>query len=176
MPMMRGAALDTLRRYREVLAAATALAAGLWLAAQGGYLLVPIGLALAAVAGLWAVTALRRLRFRRDIDAPGVVEVDEGQIGYLGPSFGGYVALADLVELRLIRVHRTRVWRLKQGDGQALLIPVAAAGSDRLFDAFAALPGLRTQVLVDALEAPEGDDRVVWRRAGGSGRLRLLKG
>lgn len=176
MPLIRDEAAAALHRYREVIAAGAAGAAGLWLAAQGGYVLIPVGLALTGLAVVWAVTALRRLRFRQDIDAPGVVEVDEGQIGYLGPGSGGYVALGDLVELRLIRIRGTRVWRLKQGDGQALLIPVAAAGADRLFDAFAALPGMQTQALVDALESPVTEDRVIWRRDGGAGGSRLIRG
>jgi hypothetical protein len=180
MPLIRAGAGAALHRHREVIAAGAAGAGGLWLAAQGGYFLVPLGLALSGLAAFWAVTALRRQRFRQGIGAPGMVEVDESQIGYLGPGTGsyagGYVALGDLVELRLIRVHGARLWRLKQDDGQALLIPVAAAGSDRLFDAFAALPGIRMQALVEALQSATGEDQVVWRRDGVRGRLRLVRG
>ena len=66
--------------------------------------------------------------------APGVVEVDEGQISYLGPAFGGSISVPELVELRLLTAGGRRMWRLKQADGQALLIPVEAVGADRLFD------------------------------------------
>ncbi|MEI2687828.1 MAG: hypothetical protein V9G14_17530 [Cypionkella sp.] len=86
--------------------------------------------------------AWRRIRFAQDIDAPGVVEVDEAQIGYLGPEAGGFVSIVELVELRLLTLRGRRLWRLKQADGQALLIPVDAAGAERLFDAFATLPGM----------------------------------
>ena len=75
----------------------------------------------------------------------------------------------------MIRLRGNRLWRLKQADGQALLIPVAAAGADRLFDAFATLPGMDTQALVAALEGT-GEDRVVWRRGKGPAQLRLVKG
>jgi hypothetical protein len=180
VPLIRAASAAALHRYREVIAAGAAAAGGLWLAAQGGFLPVAFGLALSGLGAFWAVTALRRLRFQQGIGAPGVVDVDEGQIGYLGPGIGGqaggYVALDDLVELRLIRVHGARLWRLKQGDGQALLIPVAAAGSERLFEAFAVLPGFRTQALVEALDAGPGEDRVVWRRDGARGSPRLVRG
>jgi hypothetical protein len=164
MALIRDEVRAMLRRHSEVIAAGVAAAAGLWLAAQGGWLLLPLGLVMAGLAGLWAVQAWWRLRFRQVVAAPGVVELDEGQIGYLAPGFGGFVTLHELIELRLIRVHGARVWRLKQADGQALLIPVAATGSDRLFDAFAALPGLRPQALVAAIEAPDAEDRLVWRR------------
>ena len=93
-----------------------------------------------------------------------------------GPVTGGAVSLPDLVELRLMTLRGRRLWRLKQSDGQALLIPVEARGADALFDAFAALPGLDTGDLVAALQggAPAGatvvalasESRLVWVRTG----------
>ncbi|NUB44275.1 hypothetical protein GEU84_007765 [Fertoebacter nigrum] len=151
MTVLRPEALATLHRWREVIAAAVVAVLGLWLASQGGLLLIPLGLALAALAAFYGLLALRRMRFAQSTTAPGLVEVDEGQIGYMGPSFGGFVALPDLAELRLLTLHGQRMWRLKQQDGQVLLIPVAAAGAERLFDAFATLPGMDTQALVAAL-------------------------
>lgn len=154
---------------------------GLWVAAQGGYLLLPFGAVVAALGAGWAVLAVRRLRFDQGWDGPGVVEVDEGQIGYLGPGAGGFVSLVDLIEVRLLSLRGRRVWRLKQADGQALLIPVDAAGADRLFDAFASLPGMDSAALVAALEgaspqagAGQGgraltlaaETRLVWARSG----------
>ena len=159
-------------RARELIAAGAVACAGLWLLWLGGYLLVPLGGAILAGSALWAVQARRRLRFAQAVTAPGMVEVDEGQIGYLGPAFGGFVALPDLVELRVLTVQGSRVWRLKQQDGQALLIPVAAAGADRLFDAFASLPGIDMNRLAEAADAG-ATDGLLWRRAGAPGELRL---
>lgn len=176
MTTLRPEAMATLHRWREVIAAAVVAALGLWLAAQGGLLLIPLGLALAALAAFYGLLALRRMRFAQTTAAPGLVEVDEGQVGYMGPSFGGFIALPDLVELRLMTLHGQRMWRLKQQDGQLLLIPVAAAGAERLFDAFATLPGMDTHALVAALAPmPPGSTGlpaqgsvigpVIWRRA-----------
>jgi hypothetical protein len=162
MALIRDEAWVALHRWREVIAAGGAGLVGMWLALLGGYVLFPLGVAAMLVAALWAVQAIRRLRFAQDVDAPGVVEIDEGQVGYLGPTFGGYVALPDLVELRVIQIHGRRLWRLKQADGQALLIPVAATGSEKLFDAFATLPGMDTQALVTA--AATAGEAIVWRR------------
>lgn len=165
-------------RGREVLVAGAALALSLWVAAQGGYLLVPLGLGLAALALGFGLLALRRLRFSQTLGAPGVVEVDEAQISYMGPATGGFVSLSELVELRLLTLRGRRLWRLKQADGQALLVPVDAAGSEALFDAFGNLPGMDTQALVQALapgarstaqgliSADQTDMRVIWRRRG----------
>jgi hypothetical protein len=192
MSVIRPELTEGLTRWREAIAAGALAAFGLWLVGLGGYLLVPMGLGLAALGFGWALLAVRRLRFVQTVDAPGVVEVDEGQVGYLGPQSGGFVAVRDLVELRLVSLRGRRLWRLKQADGQALLIPVDAAGAERLFDAFTALPGMDTQALVAALDQPAGPSgsgdvpalpdgigRLIWRRGGGPaapGRLDLPRG
>ena len=163
-------------RGREVIVGGVVVAFGLWLMALGGYVLMPIGAVIGGIGLVLAVTAFRRMRFEQAVDAPGVVEVDEAQVGYLGPELGGFLSLPELVELRILSLRGRRVWRLKQGDGQALLIPVDAAGADRLFDAFANLPGMDTGALVAAL-APSSlpkaaaltlaaETRVIWRRQG----------
>jgi hypothetical protein len=153
--MIRREVAEAARHWREVIVAGGIGGIGLWLVWLGGYLLLPLGLAVLVFAATWAVSALRRMRFRQDVMAPGVVEVDEGQVGYFGPAVGGHVALQDLVELRLVTLQGRRLWRLKQADGQALLIPVDAAGAERLFDAFGSLPGMDMAVLVAALGTPQ---------------------
>lgn len=188
MSLIRPEALAALRRWREVIAAAGLAALGLWLVRQGGLVLIPAGLALVALAAAFALTGWRRLRFGQGIGAPGVVELDEGQVGYLGPEVGGFVSLPELVEIKLITLRGRRLWRLKQADGQAVLIPVDAAGADRLFDAFASLPGMDAAALVAVLSpvagaaggggglpaVPEGlaGMQLVWRRPGAAGVVR----
>jgi hypothetical protein len=176
MTLIRPEAQAALWRLREVFAAIGLAALGLWLGALGGFVLVPLGVIVVVLAAGFGLLAWRRLRFAQGGDAPGVVELDEGQISYFGPDMGGAVALAELVELRLITAGGRRMWRLRQQDGQALLIPVSAVGAERLFDAFAALPDMDTGVLVAAVDpvvasAEQGrvvaigsDSRVIWRR------------
>lgn len=172
--MVRPELRAALRPWRETAAAGAVTAAGLWLMGMGGWLLVPLGAAVVGLGVGWGTLALRRMRFGQGVRAPGVVEVDEAQVGYLSADGGGFVSLAELTELRLTPLAGRRFWRLKQADGQALLIPVEAEGADRLFDAFAALPGMDSQALVAALAAPgpgpgegaaPGPGPVVWRRA-----------
>ena len=182
MSAIRPEVSATARRWREVIAAVSFGAFGLWLIWLGGYVLFPAGLLVLAAAAAWALTALRRLRFAQAVHAPGVVEVDEGQIGYLGPTFGGYVAIPDLIEIRLVSMYGKRMWRLKQADGQTVLIPIDAAGAERLFDAFASLPGIdmgavtaaigvqggpraaQTLPVVAAQAPATAEMRLIWRR------------
>lgn len=122
------------------------------------------------------MAAERRRRFAGQGEAPGLVEVDEGRISYFAPAMGGSVSLSDLAEIRLLRLRGRTVWRLKQADGQALLIPADTAGGTALFDAFASLPGIDLDAVVGALEPPPattgnvvplaGETRIIWRRSG----------
>ena len=178
MAWIRPEVTDLIWRAREVIWAALVVVAGVWLMSLGGLFLVPVGLAVGAIGAVLAMTAWRRMRFEQDTAAPGLVELDEAQVSYLGPEVGGFLSLQELVELRLLSLRGRRLWRLKQADGQALLIPVDAKGAERLFDAFANLPGMDTAGLVAALDPealPTGaaltlaaQTRVIWRR-GGSG-------
>lgn len=177
MNLIRPELLAATRRNAELLAALALAAFGLWTAWQGGYLLTPLGLALFALGLGWALTAWRRLRFQQDGDAPGIVRVTEAQIAYFGPRIGGFVGLPDLAEIRLLTLRGRRIWKLKQGDGQLLHIPVESDGAEALFDAFATLPGIDMAALVAALgsDAPPSDarvialaevDRLIWARKG----------
>ena len=139
---------ETALRYREALGAGVVVLVGLWLMSLGGYVLVPLGAIVAAIGAILTLTAFRRARFAQTVAAPGVVELDERQVSYLAPELGGFISLDELVEIRLLSMRGRRMWRLKQSDGQALLIPVDAEGAQKLFDVFTSLPGMDTAELV----------------------------
>lgn len=155
-----------LTRQREAYVAGLLLAASLWIGTRGGWFLAAVGLGLAALNAGWLVLALRRARFARPVSDPGVVDLDEGRIGYWGTGgavLGGTMALEDLVEIRLLLLKDSQFWRLKSRDGQALLVPVAALGSEKLFDAFAGLPGIDMGTLTAALDR-RISAQSLWRR------------
>jgi hypothetical protein len=177
MSFIRPELTDAAWRWREVIAGAVLAALGLWATTGGGYLVTPLGLALVALGLGWTLTAWRRLRFQQDGEAPGIVRVTEGQVAYFGPRVGGFVGLPDLSEIRLLTLRGRRIWKLKQGDGHLLHIPVESDGAEALFDAFATLPGIDMAALVAALgtDAPASDsrvialaevDRLIWARQG----------
>ena len=169
--MIRPAVRAHLTQWRGAAVALALAALGLWCLWLGGWLLWPLGAALLALALPLGLIALRQHRFSRATagQAAGVIELDEAQLGWFGPDGGGFVSLSELVELRLIDRGAHRFWRLKQADGQALLIPIAAKGADTLFDAFTALPGMDSGALVAALTpspaaAQDSLGPVIWRR------------
>lgn len=159
-----------LGRWSEALIAASVALFGLWLALRGGWFWAASGGLVMLVGAVLALGAWRRLPFRGRVGAPGMVEVEEGAIRYWGaPALGGEIALRDLSEIRLLRLRGHGHWRLRNQHGEALLIPVDAAGAEALAHAFTALPGLDMGAVSAALahlaQQPEAM-RTVWRRPG----------
>lgn len=158
--------LAFLSRWGEALAAGAAVALGLWIFSLGGWILAPAGVAIILIAAAWLLLALRRLRFRRPVTAPGMVEVVEERIRYYGAQMpGGELSLHDLAEIRIMAVEGRLHWRLRTGAGEALLVPLDAAGAGALPDAFAALPGASLTVLSRGVAEVQrkGGMRVLWR-------------
>ncbi len=151
MSFIRPKARQEIARWSEVAAAVGAALVGTLLMRMGGFLFLPVGALLTLLSLGWLLNALRRLSFQRPVAAPGVVEVIEGQVGYFGPTFGGFVALDEVNELRLTDFHGARQWRLRTLSGEVLLIPIDATGAEKLFDAFATLPGIDMAALSVAL-------------------------
>ena len=152
-----------LRRWSEVIGALAVLAIGLWIAARPGLIVQGFGFVLAGLAALALIPAVRRARFATDGQGPGVVQVIEGRILYMGPTTGGAVSLADLTSLALRRDHTgAAAWILSE-PGQLLVVPVDAAGAEALFDAFTTLPGLGAQRLLAARQGSRIGEQVLWR-------------
>ncbi|WBU60507.1 hypothetical protein [Paracoccus albus] len=149
---------------KEFLAAIVCMAVAGWIATWGGWFYAALGFAGFAICAAWMLGSWRRLAFHRDIAAPGLVEVVEGEIRYYGArAIGGTLSLRDLKEIRLIRLNGHDHWRLKTRGGEALLIPVEASGAEHLADAFAALPGLDMGRVSAALSQSGGPSlRIVW--------------
>ena len=119
---------------------------------------------LAGLSALALVPAIRRARFAGDGMGPGVVQVVEGRILYMGPVTGGAVSLGELSAIALRHDHTgAAAWILSE-PGQMLVVPVDAAGADALFDAFTALPGLGGQRLLAARRKTRMGEQTLWRR------------
>lgn len=162
--MIRPEAKEQLLRWREVLAGMAAVLLGLsWLFGNSALLLLPgAALALGGAALIWI--GVQRARFRGEGQGPGSVQVDEGQITYFGPLTGGTAALQDLSGITLDPTFHPAHWRLTQPGLPEVLIPVNAEGAERLFDAFATLPGLRMDRVLARLKSPGKHPTVLWQR------------
>ena len=161
--MIRPEAREKLLKWREALVGAAAMLLGLWWLAGPGQLLVlpAVFLILAGAALIWV--GVQRARFRASGHGPGAVAVDEGQIIYFGPLTGGAVALRELRTVTLDPTLHPAHWRLLQPGQPELLIPVNAKGADKLFDAFATLPGLKMEQVLQAKKRADKLPVVIWQ-------------
>lgn len=163
MSFIRPEAQATLMQWREALLGMAILLLGLWWSLGSGILKwVGIVVLLAGFALLF--TGVQRARFRGGKGGPGVVSVDEGQITYFGPLSGGAMAIEDIAVLVLDPSQTPPVWILQHPQSADIAIPVNAEGADQLFDAFAHLPGIRTEFMLSALKADSTQPVVIWAK------------
>lgn len=163
----RPEAMALVRRWREALIAVGVGIAGLWIALRPGPIVSGLGYALTALGVVLLILALRRIRFAPTGEGPGVVTLDEGRIAYLGPYYGGTVAVQDLTRLALRRGgDGAAAWVLAHPEG-VLVIPTNAVGAEVLFDAFTTLPGLNMAYLLRSLNAGAPGTITLWSTQSG---------
>ena len=152
-------------RWREVLLAAAVGLLGIWWVLTGLGINFWLGILIIAVAGGWGYAATQRVRFAQGGDGPGVVQVRERRLGYFGPLDGGVMDIADMNRLELDpATYPAPSWILTGMGGQRVAIPINAAGSDELFDVFAALPGIETAVVLDVLSHTPDARVTIWSK------------
>jgi hypothetical protein len=163
--MIRPEAAATILRWREAILGVTGILLGAGMMATSTGLPALLGLALALIGVVLAVTGLRHARFDvSDEIAPGVVEVVEGQITYLSPITGGSVALDDLVEVVFRRTAMGEAfWRLVSTES-TLYIPEGARGAEQLLDALSPLPGFDGGRMIRAVRSRRETTVKVWSR------------
>lgn len=168
MSFLRPEVARRLQRWREPIAWGIMLAAGLLLIWRGYATLAPgpflLGVLMAGAGATLMRSAIRRIRLTSTVQGEGVVLIDEGRIGFLGPYGGGYVDLAALARVELTPA----AWILAADDGTRLSIPRGATGAERLPDALTPLPGLDLDSAGDAPGAV-----LVWQAPGASVAQRL---
>jgi len=115
--------------------------------------------------GLWLRAALGTALAARQSPAPGIVVIREGEVGYFGPEYGGFVALDDLREVLIAPPgrHRDAAWMLRAGMVD-LVIPAGAEGADALLAELTALPGFPDLDAAATLRREDAGVRVIWRR------------
>lgn len=165
---LRPEALATLHRWRGILISGAIMALGLFGAFYSYAIMSWLSGAVALAGGASLIAAGQRLRFDTRSGGPGVVKVDEGAIAYFGPLTGGVVARSEMTALAIDRSGKPVHWALSQPGQPDLMIPLGASGAEALFDAFAALPGMRTERMLSEMHNPrDGQSRVLlWQKPG----------
>lgn len=160
---LRPEARAALWRWREVIVAGVVILLALWWGLDSFGFLRLLAVLLGLIGVAMAVIAWQRLRFAMGSGGPGVVHVDERRLAYFGPLTGGVIDLGDLVRVDLDPTGKPAHWILTDLAGQAVQIPVNAAGAEALFDVFAALPGIRTERMLELLHGNPGGRVLIWQ-------------
>ncbi len=167
---LRPEARAALLRWRDVLAGTGVILFGLWLALTRYGFVAFLGWVCLLLGAALIYTGVQHLRFRTRGEGPGMVEITERRVTYYGPLTGGMADLDLLARLELVP-GKPAHWQLTAETGGRLAIPVNAAGADGLFDLFAALPGIRTEAMLSALQETPNAPVLVWeapqKRLGG---------
>lgn len=175
MSYLRPAAAKTLARWSGVLLSLAILGLGLWIALRTFGITFWLGVSIALAGALSLVAALQRMRFAAGTGGPGMVEIDEGAIGYFGPLSGGVVSRSEMTALVLDRTGKPAHWALSQPGQEDVMIPMTAKGADALFDVFAALPGMRTEQMLGEMRRTAPGRVLLWQKPGTqAAHLRLM--
>ncbi len=174
MSFVRPEVVEALVRWREALLGVLLFLCGGWFVLTGYGLFSIGGWIAVAVGALLVWEGVLRSQFPRQGGGPGVVDIDERQITWFGPTGGGSVSLDAL---SLIAIRRTQAgsatsdffWEFEDTDGNRLSVPGDAENADALFDALAALPGVDYEAIIAASGRADEGLAVVWHRP--SGRL-----
>lgn len=152
-----------LYRWRELLIAGVVLLWGIWWALTGIGITTWLGYIFSLIGIVWGVAAMQRARFAQGDDGLGVVQIRERRLAYFGPLDGGIMDVADLSRLEIDPTsHPDPSWILTSIEGQVLAIPINAKGAEGLFDVFAALPDIKTHVVLDVLSHTPDARVTVW--------------
>lgn len=164
MSFVRPEAISYFQNYRGFILSAMIVIAGVYILASsfgttriaGGIILI-IGL-------LVGHDAYRRFKFPSGRGGRGVLEVDERRVSYL---FGGIETSISMDSLDRIELHRSVkglvTWIFYGPDGM-LSVPGDAGGTDALFDALVALPGINYSQAEAAMQGTDPDIFLIWQR------------
>lgn len=162
---LRPQARATLWRWRETIAGAGLVALGLWWTFASFGIVRALGVVLTIGAVILVIAGVQRARFRIGGDGPGIVQVAERRLAYMGPLNGGQMDIADLIRLELDpTAYPSATWVLTEIGGGHLSIPVNAQNADALFDLFSSLRGIQTPALLAALSDAPATRVTVWEK------------
>lgn len=164
MSFIRAEAAASLRKYRSFILAGLIGLAGVYILFTGhgtAYLAAVMFLLIAALA---AHDGYKRLRFPAGTGGAGVVEVDERRISYLAAQGGKSMSLDDLSRVEIHRNSRGRITWVFYSPGEMFEVPGDAMGTDKLFDALVALPGVNYAQAEAASQGQGPDLFLIWQK------------
>ncbi|MBC7155267.1 MAG: hypothetical protein H5U19_11795 [Rhodobacteraceae bacterium] len=176
MTVLRPEAMALLLRWREAIIGAGVAAMGLYGAATTVGIVFYLSLLGLPIGAALIREGVQRARMPEGGYGPGVIEVDERQITYFGPRSGSAVSVDALTRIDIVTTDRGPYaddvfWVFHAEDAAPMVVPFGAVGSDRLYDALTALPGLDPGRILAATRDFTPRTTVIWQRVNNRRRL-----
>ncbi len=151
-------------RFRDALIGIAVLLLGLYWAVNSFGIIAILGMIMIVAGALLILAGIQRARFRGGLGGAGVVQVDEGQVTYFGPYYGGSVVIENIVKVELDATIRfAPVWVIFDQDAGPIRVPTNAEGAEALFDVFASLEGIETERMLAELQKDHSTPVVIWQ-------------
>lgn len=176
MSFIRPEAKDQIRRFGEPLIYLVVATWGLWtgFSAVGGGSwtgLIPLVLGLIAALALFNAVERAIVSWRTRVRGPGVVQVHEGRIAYFGPEGGAVTALDGLASVSIVTtadgpLGADLYWHLSDVEGQVMVIPGGAEGTQALLDRLGSLSGFDHMAVIQAMGSTDSAQFPLWHRDG----------
>jgi len=164
MSFIRPEAISSLRKYRGFILAGLIVMAGLFIVFTSYGTTRIAGCIFLVVGGLVGHDAYRRFKFPAGEGGAGVVDVDERRVSYLSAEGGMSISMDTLERIELHRNAKGRITWVFYGPEGLLYVPGDAEGTDKLFDALVALPGVNYTQAQAATEGKGPDLFLIWQR------------
>jgi hypothetical protein len=94
----------------------------------------------------------------------GVLEIEERRVSYLSEGLEKSISIDSLDQIELHRNAKGRVTWVFYGPDGILSVPGDAEGTDALFDALVALPGINYSQAEAAMQGKDADIFLIWQR------------
>jgi hypothetical protein len=164
MSFIRAEAISAIRQYRGFILGGLILAAGLCVILTSFGTTRLAGGLFVVMGALIGHDAYRRVKFPSGKGGAGVVEVDERRVSYLSAGICVSVSMDTLERIELHRNTKGRItWIFYDPEGM-LSLPGDAEGTDKLFDALVALPGMNYSQAEAATQGKGPDLFLIWQR------------
>lgn len=164
MSFIRPEVIGSLNKYRGFIIASLIVAVGILIISISYGATRIVGIFFLVLGGLFGHDAYCRFKFPSGKGGAGLVDVDERCVSYLSAEGGMSISMDTLDRIEVHRNTKGRISWVFYGPEGMLSVPGDAEGSNKLFDALVALPGVN-YAQAEAVTHGKGPDLfLIWQR------------
>ena len=164
MSLVRPEAISYFQNHRGFILSALITLSGVYIIMSSFGATKIVGVVFLLIGVLVGHDAYRRLKFPDGQGGLGVLEIEERRVSYLSEGLEKSISIDSLDQIELHRNLKGRVTWVFYGPDGILSVPGDAEGTDALFDALVALPGINYSQAEAAMQGKDPDIFLIWQR------------